>query len=525
MDPAQAVAAAGASTVTIPLGNKPFATPYYSLGREICQNMYLEQAQTEFSKADYYLIKIPGLRRFAATIDAVNLGACRGILTAGNERTFAVQGAALVEILADGTKSIFGTINTFQGSVSMAENGSLMIIVDGRDGWILRFSDGNFTQITDEYFPSNALGTVAPTHVTYLDTYFIVNIPNTNQYFYSTSYYGNDDTSLPYDPLVPNGYWNPLQSGQKIGKPDNITALINCNNYLWLFGVNSCEIHYDTGNYNGQLFARYQGAILNVGCATPYSVAVYQNNVFFLGSDKDGTVGVFSNDGMNPVRISTRGIEQMIQNMATWEDCRAYAYAQNGHSFYVMQFPAGNKTLVYDTVTNAWHERTKLNAQSGLYVRWDGMYATTNFGKCIVGDASTSELYDLDPLYYLNDNPLATGYNYIRCVKTTPIGFQVGKRVRYNWAQIICNQGTGLATNTVAGVGVDPTVQLAWSNDSGVTYSNERPAPIGRQGEYLKRSIVLSCGMSRNRVWRIAMTDPVPFILVAILVNGNPCRD
>jgi hypothetical protein len=30
--------------------------------------------------------------------------------------------------------------------------------------------------------------------------------------------------------------------------------------------------------------------------------------------------------------------------------------------------------------------------------------------------------------------------------------------------------------------------------------------------------------MGRNRVFRIAMTDPVPFILVALIFNGNPCR-
>ena len=420
-----------------------------------------------------------------------------------------------------------GTINSNVGVCSLAENGNLVMLVDGVNGWILRLADNNFTRITDEYFPGNDLGTLAPTSVTYLDTYFIVNIPNTNQYYWSNGFYTWDDadaTPHEYDPDVANGYWSPLRSGQKIGKPDNISALVNCNNYLWLFGFNSCEIHYDSDDYNGQQFKRYQGAILNIGCSAPRSVAVYQNNVFFLGTDKDGTLGVFSNDGMNPIRISVRGIEQLIQSMPVYTDCIAFTYAQNGHAFYVMQFPAGNRTFVYDMVTQAWHERTKLIQGTGIYIRHDAMFATSNFSRVLTGDASTSEIYEFDPFYYQNDNPLDAGVNYIRCVKNTPIGFNLGKNIRYNWVQIICNQGYGLTVDTSAGVGKDPTVQVAWADDTGIVYSNERPAPLGKQGEYSKRSIVRACGMGRNRVWRIAMTDPVPFILVAILVNGSPCR-
>jgi hypothetical protein len=522
------VPSSGSVTTTVELGNKPFSSPFFSIGQEICQNMYVQLSQSEFSKAEYFYIKIPGLRRMqGGPVHITNNGACRAMFTTSSKRTFSVNGSGIYEIIEDGTRTLIGNIGTLAGPVGMAENGKLVMLVDGVNGWILKLENNNLTQITDGNFPGNDLGTKAPTHVTYLDTYFIVNIRDSNQYYWSNSMYSYEDvdgTPHEYDPAVTQGYWTPLQSGQKIGKPDDLVAVINCNNYLWLPGYNSTEIHYDSGDYNGQQFKRYQGAILNVGCSAPYSVAVYENNIFFLGTDKDGTLGVFSNDGMNPVRISTTGIEQIIQDMSIYSDCQAYCYAQNSHSFYVMQFPTGNRTFVFDTQTSAWHERTKLLASTGLYVRWDGMFATSNFDKLIVGDMSTSEVYELDPFYYQNDSPLSNGVNYIRCVKNTPIGFSMGANVRYNWIQVICNQGHGLAVNTAAGVGADPTLQVAWSDDTGITYSNERPAPLGKQGEYSKRSIILACGMGRNRVWRIAMTDPVPFILVAILVNGSPCK-
>jgi hypothetical protein len=519
---------------TIPLGDKPYATPYYSLGSEICQNLYMENAQSENSKAQYYLLKTPGLKRFGA-IPTVNYGACRCNITTTAGRTFLVFGNRLVEILPDGSQSLIGSLNaqSVTGPVSACENGNLLFLVDGYNGYILRYTDNNLTAISDPYFPGVAAGTITPTCCTYLDTYFIVNVPGTNQYYWSTSYYMSqlNNTGLPYpiapiDPATqPDGYWTPLQSGAKIGKSDNISWLINCNNYLWLFGEdNSCEVHYDTDNYNGQLFARYQGAIINVGCKAKNSVATYQNNIFFLGTDIAGTLGVFSNDGMSPLRISTRGIEQLIETMGTWSDCQAFTYAQSGHAFYVMHFPTANRTLVYDAVTNAWHERTSLIQSTGLLARWRGMYASSSFDKIIMGDPNSSAVYALDPTYFQNDNPMDAGINYIRCVKTTPINFASGVNVIYNWVQVICNQGSGSTVDNVDGVGTDPHLQLAWSDDTGLTWSNERSAPIGRQGQYANRTRVLGCGMGRNRVFRIAMTDPVHFILVALMFNGNPCR-
>jgi hypothetical protein len=514
-----------AKEITIPLGNKSYASPYYSIDREICQNMYHEFAQSTDAKAEYYLVKIPGLKRFG-NIPVNYAGACRAMMTAGNGRTFGVFGNNMLEILSNGAKSFIGTIDTYTGVVQIAENGYQLILVDGTNGWILNFGDNNWTKITDEYFPGNSQATLAPTHVCYIDTYFIVNVPNTNEYYYSESYYqrAHDNTTTDYDPLEPNGYWNPINSGKKIGKSDNIIALANCNNYLWLFGANSNEVHYDTGDFNGQLFARYEGAILNYGCNSKNSIATYANNVFWLSSDISGTLGVFTNDGLVPKRISTRGIEQIIENFSTYTDCIGYTYAQSGHAFYVMQFPTANRTFVYDLVTDRWHERTYLSKGSGALYAWKGMFATTNFSKLIMGDNATSAIYQLDPEYYQNDNAMDLDFNYIRCAKNTPIAFDLGKMIRYNWAQIVCNQGQGLRINTVAGVGADPHVQLHYSNDMGITYLNERSAPLGKIGQTLMRSRVVGLGSGRNRVFMVTMTDPVPFILVSIIVSAESMK-
>ena len=149
------------------------------------------------------------------------------------------------------------------------------------------------------------------------------------------------------------------------------------------------------------------------------------------------------------------------------------------------------------------------------------MFATHNFDTMITGDSTWSGCYALDPTYYLNDNIRGDGYNYIRCIKNTPILFQTGVLVVFRQAQIICNQGSGLPLNTPEGVGQSPTVQLAWSDNTGISYEGEESAEIGKIGEYTERSIFYGLGASRNRVFKIAMTDPVPFILVSIIIKGE----
>jgi len=516
---------ANITATTIPLGSKPYASPFYSLGIEVCQNLYLEVAQSENSKAQYYLLKIPGMRKFGTT-DAINKGACRGLYTSAAGATYGVFGNKFYEIDMNGSKTELGTLITSTEQVQMAENGKQLMLVDGSAGYIFDYTTITFTQIRDEYFPGNAEGTLAPTHVAYNDTRFIINVPNTNEYYYSNPYYAYnaDNTSKDYDPAVIDGYWNPIQSGRKFAQADNIVGLCCAQNYVWLFGLNTCEVAYDTGNYNGQLYARYDGAIMQIGCSSPRSIVNIANNVYWLGSDRTGIVGVFTNNGMQPQRISKRGLEQIIEEMDTYSDAIGYAYSQAGHTFYVLQFPKGGRTFVYDTVTDSWHERTYLNQATGLVEAHKALYATHNFDKLIVGHSTHSTVFEFDPTYYLNDNPDNELTNYIKCIKTSPISFNNGTLVRYNAVQPIFQQGVGLAKDTVYDNAMEPKCWIAWSDDSGESWSSETDAPMGRMGEYFKRSRVFTSGIGRNRVWRISVTAPVQVILIGIIVESLPCR-
>ena len=43
--------------------------------------------------------------------------------------------------------------------------------------------------------------------------------------------------------------------------------------------------------------------------------------------------------------------------MSDISDARAFTYQKDGHHFYVLTFPTGNKTFVFDASTSLWHER------------------------------------------------------------------------------------------------------------------------------------------------------------------------
>lgn len=508
---------------TIPLGNRPYVSPYNSVGKEICRNLYVEIAQSETAKASYYMVKIPGLR---LTTPQTSFASCRGLFGTGS-RVFGVWGNELVEIFQSGARSVRGTLRAYSGVVSFAENGYQMIFVDGDAGYIYDYSTETLRQIQDDYFPGTTDQGLAPTHVVALDTYFLVNVPGTNGYLWSNSYYKNTNGS-DYDPNVPQGYWNGLQLGQKIGKSDPIVALSDAQNFMWVFGSYSTEVHYDTGDNNTQLWARYSGALIDIGCSAPYSVAKYATNVFWIGADRAGTVGVFSNEGMAPKRISTRGIEQIIQGLSRYDDAQGFCYAQNGHSFYVLHFPTADCTYCYDLATASWHERTYLDPLGNVR-RWRGTWIAQQGSVILAGDNQTNAVYAVDKSYYANDNPIGDGsQNYIQCVKTTPINFQNGLRVRYASAQPILQQGVGLNTGIVPGFsttdpdsafGKYPKCAIAWSDDSGNTWSTERLVDIGALGKYGTRTRTLNCGLSRNRVWRLTVTDPVDVIMVGLLVE------
>ena len=144
--------------------------------------------------------------------------------------------------------------------------------------------------------------------------------------------------------------WSALDEAVKEGYPDNILALLADHEELYVFGdLESTEVWQDTGNANFP-FQRMSGGMIHFGLAAQYSpVRLGTSGVAWLAwSANRGAVEAILAQAFVPQRISTHAVEQAWRGYARVDDAIAYPYIEDGHDFWVIHFPTGDATWVYD---------------------------------------------------------------------------------------------------------------------------------------------------------------------------------
>jgi hypothetical protein len=466
----------------------------------------------EAGKEPAFLSRAPGLRRLVS----VGAGPIRGLWKLGNYM-YAVSGLDVYRIDAQLNVKQIGIVSG-TGPVSMSDNGTQLFIACNPNGYIYNSNTEVFQKIPDSDFP----GAVT---VGYLDGYFVFNEPSSQKIWVTALL---DGTSV-----------DPLDFASAEGSPDGVVGLIVDHREVWVFGTNSVEVWYDAGTADFPL-QRVQGAFNEIGCVAPYSIAKMDNGVFWLGQDARGQGIVYRAEGYTGKRISTHAVEWQIQQYADMSDAVAYTYQQEGHSFYVLNFPSANTTWVYDAATQAWHERASFS--KGQFSRHRGNNQVFFNNQVIVGDYQTGEIYTLDIDSY-SDN--GAPQKWLRSWRALPTGQNNLKRTAHHSLQLDCETGVGLnglpSTDPVGllltensellvtedgdGIelqaptvqGADPKVMLRWSDDGGHTWSNEHWVSIGKVGAYGHRAIWRRLGMTlklRDRVYEVSGTDPVKIAIV-----------
>lgn len=332
------------------------------------------------------------------------------------------------------------------------------------------------TQIEDEVF-------MGATTCGFCDGYIVFNQPN-SQVFWITYLYST---------II-----NPLGFASAEGNPDNLISLLVDHREIWLFGDTSTEVWYDSGNANFP-FSFIQGAYISHGIVAPFSAVRLDNTTFWLGNDEFGSGIVWRANGYSPVRVSNFSMEQAIQRYPTIADATAWTYQQDGHSFYVLDFPSGDATWVYDAATGMWHERAYL----GILTVNDGQLhrARPNthafaFGKHIVGDWEKGFLYELSATVYDDAG------REIQRVRRAPFLNNEHKRIIFHQFELDMEVGQG---NPGAGPQPpDPQINLRWSDDGGYTWSSYLSVSMGVSGAYRTRVIWRRLGRSRQRVFEVS---------------------
>jgi hypothetical protein len=362
----------------------------------------------------------------------------------------------------------------------MADNGTSLVAVDGGDGYVVTLSSGAYAEITDPDF-------LGADQVVYQDGYFIFNKPDSGQFYISEL---NATT------------FDALDISTSEGSPDDIVAVLSENRNLWLFNEKTTEVFFNSGNADFP-FERIQGAYIEQGCCAPFSVAKIANTVLWLGRDNDGQGVVYKAQGYQPQRVSTHAIEQAIQGYGDISDANAYVYQENGHHFYVLNFTNADTTWVYDFSTNMWHERVYTN--QGALERHRANYHAFAYSSHVVGDYENGKLYKLSSSVYADNGAEITRR------RTAPHLSSGMKRVQYSSFQLDIESGVGLDGTAQ---GTDPQAMLRFSDDGGHTWSNEKWTSFGKIGQTKRRALWRRLGMSRDRVFEITITDPVPVTLI-----------
>lgn len=451
---------------------------------EVCINLYPEMG-TSTSKSPAMLVGTPGKRLW------LNVGSSvvQGMIRFTTSISVVVCGGNVYTVTPDKVVTPAGSIGDVSASVSMASNGTIIMLVYGSSGYFIDPIAKTTTQITSTTF-------FGADTVQFIDGYFVFNKPNTGQ-FQITQLYGTGIDALDFATAE--------------GAPDLLLSLLVDHRELWLFGETSTEVFFNSGDADFP-FQRINGAFIEQGCAAKFSPAKLDNTVYWLAADERGYGTIQRAQGYTPQRVSTHAVEFAINQMSRIDDAMAYTYQQEGHSFYVLNFPTAQQTWVYDAATNLWHQRAWRDPVNNALEQDRAICQMAFANEVLVGDNSNGNIYVLDLDYFTdNGDPIA------RVRACSHLSDPSYRYQMFASLQVDMQTGVGL----VLGQGSDPQAMLQWSDDGGHSWSNELWASMGKIGERLTRVKWRRLGKSRDRVFRVTITDPVRVVFIGASVQAS----
>lgn len=473
-------------------------------------NLYLEKNPPgSQSPAPFTLYTRAGLRKL---LSPETFGVGRGLYQDSTGQLFMVSGNTVYYVDPNWVATAIGLIAAGTSMVSMADNGTTILLVDGTSsGYTIDVESKAFSEIIDTAF-------YGAYHVDYLRTTFVLNRPNTRQFYISGS---NAAT------------WDPLDFGQKTSSADPLVTTTALNDQLWLLGTRRGEVWY----YSGDALFPYQqmpNVIIEHGCGARYSPAATDKFLMWLTQDKDGKPWIAQGASDYSVqRVSTHALEQEIQEYVRWDDAVGYCYQIFGHTFYDLSFPTADRTWSLDLSTNEWAQYVSIGV-NGVEHRMKGFLSAYAYNTNVMISWQNGDLYALDPNYFADD------LDPIKCVRGFPHLGAGASRVIYPGfiADMDVGQVQGMSFDAnVYGRPWDsgfsdgfgpfyrddvPQVSCRFSNSRGYTWSNRRTRSLGATGQYRKILKWPNWGEARDGVFELEWAVPCKTALNGGILSPNP---
>ena len=411
---------------------------------------------------------------------------CRGAIVWQGQLVM-VMGRNLVVILKDGTVKDFGTLPG-SGLVRMDYGFDRLAIAAG--GKLFYFNGVSATEVTDA-----DLGSVVD--MLWIDGYYMT----TDGEFIVVT-----DLSNPYAV-------NPLKYGSSEASPDPIVALLRIRGEVYAVNRYTIEVFGNTGS-TGFPFARIPGAQVTRGAIGTRAACVFMGSIAFLGGGRDEAPSVYLMVGQEAQPIATREVEDIIRGYPEEILARVHmeVKADRRHQHLYIHLP--DRTLVFDgAASQVVGEHVWSELSSTLDPASVGAYRCRHiiraYDKWMCADSSTARVGELVDTV------------------SSHWGEEVGWRLD---AGIIYNNGKDGVVHSIEIAGLtgrvpltaDPEVWTSYSTD-GVTWSQERSTPAGKQGEMHKRIAWRRCGrIGQWRVQRFRGTSEAHLAIARIEADIEP---
>lgn len=460
------------AVIKIPIVGGSYEDTSKTIGLQTCINLYPELTQAS-QKAAGALIATPSM---TTLFDLGKDAKCRGFKTLSDGCVYAVYGNKLYK-LDSKLKEVPNVVVDGTKPVSIAENNLLACFVTDAAVFTLNMSTGEWTDFGTQ------IGFDVDDVVT-LSQRFIVNKRDTGQVYWTDVLSTNID---------------PLSYATAEAHPDKVTALKVHQNTIWVFGELTTEVWYATGD-NDSPFVPAQGAVIQYGCKHRHTIMRLDEVLVWLANSENGNRQIVMSQGGQVQAISTHALEKELQTYNI-DDAIAYTYQHEGHNFYVINFPMEGKTWAYDAATGFWHQRAIFvddffyQHPAKYHAMWRGKHLFAHENKLLIMGIG-------------NNNRDVIGENIYPQVRERTIHAveRTKGMIRHSRFTLIAEQATALE-------GADPQVMLSWSDNDGATWSDTRWRGLGKRGEYNKRTFWTRLGASRQRAYRLRITDGARLVI------------
>jgi hypothetical protein len=467
--------------VTIPVNITGGTTKYKSrhLSAQTTRNFWPRKIDDQLAKSPYILESFWGLKSWSSTAGNADRGMLehKGVL-------YQVSGSSLYSFDSAGTAS--AALGTVSGTGRCYMFGMLDKVVIVTNNTVYTWDEGTdtFTEQSDGDFETPQTG---------------AHLNNKAIYDGDGGRFGVSDVG---DPLSIGG----LEYATAESNADDLVAVYTFQQRAYMMGEKTIEPWWDSGIGSPPL-NRVEGGIIQVGLDAKYSVSNDDDFMYWLADDKQ----VYALSGGQAQVISDQALTREITGYTTTNDAIGWTMNLEGSWLYVLTFPSAQMTWVYPR-GGEWFEWSYGDAGKRSL---SNSYAFA-YGKHIVGDYASGNLYELDPETY-TDN----GTTILRTRETAPLHGALltpdaaGKRLTMNRMEIMLETGVGLIT----GQGSDPEIMVSFSDDGGNTFGTERRMHIGKLSDKMWKAELFICGSFYSRIVRIKTSDPVYYSIHSAAVD------